>query len=150
VRAGQMAALFYTLRNLVYAVTAFPAGALADRMSKTRLLAAGYALGGLTGVAAALLFAWNVTGLLAIGAVFVLAGIYIGVEDALEGAIPADLIASEDRGTAYGLMGAVNGVGDLIASAAVGTLWTAVSPVVAFSFAGVLMLAGAARMFRFR
>jgi len=50
------------------------------------------------------------------------------------------------RGTAYGSMGAVNGAGDLIASALVGTLWTAVSPVAAFGCAGALMLAGAALM----
>jgi hypothetical protein len=41
-------------------------------------------------------------------------------------------------------MGAVNGTGDWIASALVGTLWTLVSPEVAFSTAGLLMLAGAA------
>ncbi len=41
-------------------------------------------------------------------------------------------------------MGTVNGVGDLVASALVGTLWTAVSPVVAFVCAGLLMLLGTA------
>jgi sugar phosphate permease len=75
--------------------------------------------------------------------IFALAGIYIGMEDALEGAIPADLVPEDARGTAYGLMGAVNGVGDLIASALVGTVWTMVSPVWAFFAAGVLMAAGA-------
>ena len=105
--------------------------------------AAGYALGALTAAAAAALFAWHVTAIGTIAAVFVLAGAYIGVEDALEGAIPAGLVAAEERGTAYGLMGAVNGTGDLVASALVGTLWSAVSPVVAFACAGALMLAGA-------
>ena len=49
----------------------------------------------------------------------------------------------EMRGTVYGTLGAVNGAGDLIASALVGTLWSAVSPVAAFSVAGAVMLAGA-------
>jgi len=146
VRAGEIAALCYVLRNVVYAATAFPAGALADRISKTSLLAAGYALGAATGFAAAALFARHVTGVAAIAGVFVLAGIYIAVEDTLEGAIPADLVSPDARGTAYGLMGAVNGVGDLVASAAVGTLWTLVSPVVAFLFAGAAMMAGAGQM----
>ncbi|HUI57644.1 MAG TPA: MFS transporter [Bryobacteraceae bacterium] len=146
VRAGEIAALLYVLRNLVYAATAFPAGALADRISKTSLLAAGYALGAATGFTAAALFAYHVTGVATIACVFVLAGIYIGVEDTLEGAIPADVVSPENRGTAYGLMGAVNGVGDLVASAAVGTLWTLVSPVVAFLFAGAAMAAGAGQM----
>jgi MFS family permease len=142
VRAGQIAAALYVVRNAVYTLSAFPAGALADRIDKQKLLAAGYGLGALTGFATAALFAWRATGIAPIAAVFVLAGVYIGVEDSLEGAIPADMIAPRERGTAYGLMGGVNGVGDLIASALVGTLWTAVSPVIAFACAGVLMLAG--------
>ena len=148
VRAGELGALFYVLRNLVYAVTAYPAGALGDRLDKRKLLAAGYVLGALTAFGAAALFAWKIDGLAAIGAVFVLAGIYIGMEDTLEGAIPADLIAPGQRGAAYGLMGAVNGTGDWIASALVGTLWTLVSPVAAFAAAGVLMGAGGAIMLR--
>jgi MFS family permease len=143
VRAGEIAALFYTLRNVVYAAISYPIGALADRFSKTRLLAGGYAIGALTALAAAALFAWHVTGIGAIAAVFVLAGVYIGVEDALEGAIPADLVPAGERGTAYGLIGAVNGAGDLAASALVGTLWSTVSPVLAFACAGAIMLAGA-------
>jgi MFS family permease len=143
VRAAQLAALFYVLRNAAYAIAAFPAGALGDRFSKTKLLAGGYVLGAITGFGAAALFAWNTAGLAPLAAVFVLAGIYIGVEDALEGAIPAGMVEPRDRGTAYGLMGAVNGIGDLVASALVGSLWIAVSPVAAFGAAGVLMLAGA-------
>jgi MFS family permease len=142
-RAGQLAALFYTLRNLVYALAAFPTGVLADRVDKRKLLAAGYAVGAVTGFAAAALFAGAAPGPRTLGVVFVLAGVYIGMEDTLEGAIPAGLTAPEDHGTAYGLMGAVNGIGDWFASAMVGTLWTLVSPAAAFASAGVLMLAGA-------
>ena len=146
VRAGEIAALFYVLRNLAQALSSLPAGFLADRMDKRLLLAIGYGLGGVTAFAAAALFAWHTTAMAAIGAVFLACGVYTGIYDALEGAIPADMIRSEDRATAYGLMGAVNGVGDLVASVLVGTLWTAVSPVLAFSCAGVLMLAGGAAM----
>jgi len=147
VRAGEIAALFYVIRNAAQAVASFPAGALADRYNKQKLLAAGYALGGLTGLAAAALFAWNITAIVPMAAVFLVGGVYIGAEDALEGAIPADMIPSDDRGTAYGLLGAVNGAGDLVASALVGTLWTMISPVVAFTAAAILMSAGAIAMF---
>lgn len=146
VRAGQVAALLYVVRNLAYALAAFPAGALGDRMSKTKVLAAGYGLGAVTALGAAGLFTGQHRNLAAFGAVFVAAGVYIGIQDALEGAIPADLVGAEDRGTAYGLMGAVNGVGDWISSALVGTLWTRVSPAAAFAWAAGLMLAGAAAM----
>jgi MFS family permease len=144
VRAAQWAALFYVLRNLVYALAAFPAGALADHVNKQKLLAVGFVLGSLTACgAAALFFARGSASLPALAAVFALAGVYIGIEDSLEGAIPADLVSAECRGTAYGALGAVNGVGDLVASALVGTLWTAISPQAAFATAGFLMLAGA-------
>jgi hypothetical protein len=47
-------------------------------------------------------------------------------------------------------MGTVNGVGDLVASVMVGTLWTAISPAVAFACAAGLMLLGGAVVYRFR
>ena len=141
-RAGEIAALFYVLRNAVYAAVSYPAGALADRTNKTALLAAGYALGAITALWAAALFVYGVTAIPLIAGMFALSGIYVGIQDALEGAIPADMITQQERGTAYGVMGAVNGFGDLFASAMVGMLWTLASPAIAFSAAAALMLAG--------
>ena len=62
----------------------------------------------------------------------------------------ADLVSDPLRGTAYGVLGTVNGVGDLIASIAVGVLWTAFSPVVAFAYAAVVMGLGAGVLYRLR
>ena len=78
-----------------------------------------------------------------LAAVFVTSGIFAAAQDTLEGAIPPDLTDPRMRGTVYGTLGAVNGAGDLIASALVGTLWTAVSPVAAFGTAAALMASGA-------
>ncbi|HEX3880137.1 MAG TPA: MFS transporter [Bryobacteraceae bacterium] len=143
VRAGEIGALFYVLRNAVQAAVSYPAGALGDRMNKVALLAVGYALGGCTALWAAALFAYGERSLAAIGGMFALAGIYAGIQDALEGAVPSDMVTQRERGTAYGMMGAVNGVGDLFASAMVGTIWTLISPSAAFLAAGALMIAGA-------
>jgi MFS family permease len=148
VQAGQMAALLYAWRNFVYAAASFPIGALADRVDRPTLLAAGYMAGALTAAMAAALFLAGVTNVWWLAALFALAGAYIAAEDALEGAIPADYAAPAARGTAYGLMGTVNGAGDLVASVLVGTLWTVVSPAFAFSAAAVLMFAGAVLMGR--
>lgn len=142
-RAAQIAALLYLIRNLVYAGVSFPIGRLADEMSKQALLATGYFVGSVTAIAVAVLFALGISNLAALVLVFCLSGIYIAAQDALEGAIPPDLVSSEVRGTAYGLMGAVNSVGDFGASALVGTLWTAISPVASFACAGALMFSGA-------
>jgi hypothetical protein len=63
----------------------------------------------------------------------------------------ADLVpAVESRGIAYGVLGTVNGVGDLVASVIVGGLWTAVSPAMAFTYATVAMAAGTVVIARVR
>jgi sugar phosphate permease len=139
-----------SFENVLYAGASFPIGTLADRVQKQGLLAMGYFLGAVTAFGTAALFYLGSSNLGILAAVFGLAGIYIAVEDALEGAIPADLVPSEARGVAYGLMGTVNGVGDLAASALVGTLWTAITPTASFGCAGILMLLGTAQVYRNR
>lgn len=146
VRAVQWSALLYVVHNVFYAGAAFPAGALADRSRKPRLLAAGYVLAAVVALATAWLMARHLASVPALAGVFAAAGVYIAVQDALEGAIPADLVPPPDRATAYGVLGAVDGVGDFIASALVGTLWTLFSPAVGFAAAAALMLAGAATL----
>jgi len=142
VRAAQTAAMLYVVRNIVYAAAAYPIGWLADRQNKTPLLAAGYFCGALTAALTALMFKTGAHSLTALTGIFVIAGIFAAAQDTLEKAIPPDLTDASIRGTVYGTLGAVNGAGDLISSALVGTLWSIVSPEAAFTAAGALMLAG--------
>jgi MFS family permease len=144
VRAAQLAALLYVVRNIVYAGASFPIGALADRVAKLPLLAGGYFCEAIVAGATALLFVWSSAPLPVLAAVFVVSGIFAAAMDTLEGAIPPELTSADRRGTVYGTLGAVNGAGDLIASALTGTLWTMVSPVVAFGTAAMLMAFGSA------
>jgi MFS family permease len=143
VRAAQLAALLYVIRNIFYAGASFPIGALADRVAKMPILAGGYFCEALAASAAAMLFRNGSAAFWALAGVFVVSGIFAAAKDTLEGAIPPELTGEEERGTVYGTLGAVNGFGDLIASALTGTLWTAVSPVVAFGAAATLMALGA-------
>ena len=149
-RAAQVGALLYVVRNVFYAAASYPVGALSDRWGRRGLLALGYVLGALATLGFVVAFLWDVSGLSYLLLLFALAGVYIAIEDALEGVLTADLVAPELRGTAYGVMGTVNGLGDLVASVMVGTLWTAVSPAVAFTCAAGLMLLGGAVIYRFR
>jgi MFS family permease len=142
-RAAQLAALLYVIRNIVYAGASFPIGALADRMPKLPLLAGGYFCEALAAGAAAVLFRGSSAAFPILAGVFVVSGIFAAAKDTLEGAIPPELTGEKDRGTVYGTLGAVNGAGDLIASALTGTLWTAFSPVIAFGTAATLMALGA-------
>jgi MFS family permease len=149
-RAAQLAGLMYVFRNVTYALASFPIGSLSDRMSRVKLLALGYLLAVLTigGFFIAFLLSW--TNLVYLFVLFGLAGVFIAAEDTLEGAITADFIPSETRGIGMGVLGTVNGIGDFGASVVVGVLWTAVSPVAAFGFAGSLMLLGALFLMRTR
>lgn len=143
VRAAQLAAVLYVIRNVVYAGASFPVGALADRMAKLPLLSGGYLCEALAAGAFALLFRGTSAAFPILAAVFVVSGIFAAAKDTLEGAIPPDLTGEDLRGTVYGTLGAVNGAGDLISSALTGTLWTMASPVVAFGVAASLMTLGA-------
>jgi MFS family permease len=141
-RSAQIAAMLYVVRNIVYAAASYPIGWLADRQRKMPLLAAGYFCGALTAGLTALMFATGSASIYELTAIFIVAGIFAAAQDTLEKAIPPDLTDASIRGTAYGTLGAVNGAGDLISSALVGTLWTLVSPGVAFTAASGLMLLG--------
>ena len=144
-RAAQLAAVLYAIRNVVYALAAYPIGALADRMRKLPLLCAGYLCEALAaGFLAVVFLHGNSAAFGVLTAVFVVSGIFAAAKDTLEGAIPAELGGAERRGTVYGTLGAVNGAGDLLASALTGTLWTVLSPTAAFGTAAGLMTIGAA------
>jgi MFS family permease len=147
-KAAQIAGLLYVLHNGFYAAASYPVGALSDRFSRYKLLATGYAIAALTVLGFLVAFAWHFANPAFIALLFVLGGAYMAVQDPLEGAITADLVPKEDRGTAYGLLGTVNGVGDLVASVMLGTLWTAVSPALGFACSTVLMVVGGVVMCR--
>lgn len=137
--AGAIAIQFYALHNLLYAVGAYPAGALADKFGKGRFLIAAYALAALMNLLL-MLAAPSVATLLL---VFILAGAGYALQQALERAIAADFAPGEVRSTGFGVLAAANGIGDLLSSAIVGTLWTAFSPAVGFAYALIMTLAGA-------
>jgi len=150
VTAAQIAALLYALRNVFYTAASYPVGALSDRFSRRGLLWLGYLLGAAVMVGFIIAFRTNADSIAWLGVLFALAGVYIAVEDALEGVLTADLVPDEsNRGTAYGVMGTVNGVGDFLSSVVVGLLW-AFSPEAGFAYAAAAMLFGAILLHRVR
>jgi MFS family permease len=144
--AAQLAALLFALRNAAYAAASFPIGALGDRLGRRGLLAGGYALAALTFAG----FLIQTPSLPYLALLFALAGVFIAVEDALEGATAADLLPADVRGLGYGVLGSVNGVGDLFSSLVVGLLWTHVSIAAGLTYAVILSLAGAVLIVRVR
>lgn len=145
-KAAAIAAGLYMFHNVCYAASAFGSGWLADRLDKRRLLAGGYALAAVMG-AAVLLLPPSVGAFVLI---FAIGGIYLGVEEACEDSLCAELIGREHHGMAFGVLATVNGVGDLLSSLLVGLLWTAVGLPAAFGYVIVLSLAGALLVLRSR
>jgi len=142
--------ILYATRNTWQAITAFPVGAISDRYGRRGLLVLGYLLGTIVMVGFAAGFAYGLGSIGYVAGLFVLAGVFIGVQEALEGAMTADLVPDRTRrGTAYGVLGCVNGVGDFASSLIVGLL-IAWQPEVAFLYAAGWMLLGAAAMARVR
>ncbi len=137
--AASMAVALYALHNVCYAASSYPAGWLADRLPKQKLLSAGYALGALV----ALMLAWGAGSLPALAAAFALGGVYVGMEETLEDSLTAELVPQGRRGAGFGLLSIVNGAGDFFSSLMTGWLWSIAGPAAAFGFAGFLMAAGA-------
>ncbi|MCW4047357.1 MAG: MFS transporter [Candidatus Bathyarchaeota archaeon] len=136
--ASVIAVGLYTLLNVAYAASSFPIGALSDRIGRRRILAAGYFISAITCLGTAFLTA----DFLVLVPLFLLAGFFTAITDTIEGTAAADLLPTESRGTGFGVLQTVNGIGDFASSAVVGALWAIVSPLVAFTYAAVLSAAG--------
>jgi len=141
--AAAWAGILYAIRNAAGALTAYPAGWLGDRLGRRRVLLAAYLLAAAVMLGFALLTLKSGThpGILVV--LFALAGVYIAIEEALEPAITADLVCDRSlRGTAMGVLATVNGLGDFIASVAVGSLFLLGQPY-AYGTASAVMFLGA-------
>jgi MFS family permease len=144
--AGSLAILLYTIHNVFYAAVSFPIGVLADKFGKRKILVFGYLLTGLSSVG----FIFAISNLFYLGLLFVVAGLAIAITDSLERTVAADLLPENLRGTGYGTLATVNGIGDFASSSVVGLLWTAVSPTAGFGYGAVLCMLGAALLFAIR
>jgi len=146
-RAASLAVGLYTLHNVFYAGSAYVSGWVSDIVPHRKvILAGGYALAGVT----AIFLTTRPSSVWLLGGLFVLAGIYVGTEEALEDSLAAELIPKEQHGMAFGTLAAVNAVGDFLSSLVVGFLWSAVSARAAFSFSAVLFFLGAILILRLR
>jgi MFS family permease len=139
-RAAALSVGLYTFHNFVDAAASYPAGALGDRIGKRAVLAMGYMVGAVSYGG----FIFARPKILELAVLFGLAGIHHAFEQSLEKSLAAELISAEVRGTGFGVLASANGVGDLVSSVVVGTLWSAVNPAAGFLYAAVFAVVGAA------
>lgn len=131
--------LLYALLNTARAFGEYSIGWMSDFYSRKRLLVlVGY---GLFGVASLLLALPQARALLSI--IFVLGGLSTGSFSALEKAYTADMLSKEVRGTGYGVLHAVRGIGALVSNLAVGFLWSTFTPAIGFLYAALLSFCAA-------
>ncbi len=142
IRAAQLAMLFYVGYNVIHTASCYVSGALADHFPKRFVLAIGYALAVIP--AAALALAGHSVFLF--GLAFGFSGLYMGVWETLESSTSAQVLPDESRGIGFGVLATVNGVGDFVSSAVIGSLWVispfwAMLPVAIFSLTGAGIIA---------
>jgi MFS family permease len=115
------------LMNLAYALSAYPAGVLSDRINRSTLLALGLVV--LAGADLVLALRPDLPGL-ALGVV--LWGLHMGLTQGLLSALVADTAPPALRGTAFGYFNLFTGLALLVASVIAGALWDAYGPVGTF------------------
>lgn len=125
----------YVAYNVAATVTSIPAGRHTDRRGATRVLV----LGAATFALAYALFARDADTWLPLLPAFVLAGVGIGCVETAQYAAVATNAPEHLRGSAFGLLAAIQSLGNLAASVVAGILWTAASPSWAFTYLAAWM-----------
>jgi MFS family permease len=134
--------LAYLVYNLVYALSAYPAGRLSDTIGRRSLLVFGYLFYGLVYLG----FSFASKGL-HVWVLFGVYGLYSGLTEGVEKALVADLCPGDSRATTLGIHATLVGVGLLPASVIGGFLWRMISPEAPFYFGGLVGILAALGMF---
>lgn len=125
--------LVLVVMNVVYALAAYPIGALSDRRGRKQLLIVGVAV----------LVVADMTLALAGGVWIVLLGaalwgLHMGMTQGLLSALVADRAPERQRGIVFGLLNLCMGLGLLAANLLAGVLWEVEGPAMTFLAGGVL------------
>ncbi len=134
--------LLYLLYNIVYALSAYPAGRLSDHLGRRSLLVWGYLSYGLVylgfSAASTAMHVWGLFGLY---------GLYSGLTEGVEKALVAELCPGDSRATMLGIHATLVGIGLLPASVVGGLLWRMISPEATFYFGGAVGVVSAMGMY---
>lgn len=119
----------YLTFNLIYSLSAIPAGIAADRFGKKRLILLGFIL------FAALYYGFAVAGSQrTIWILFSCYGLFMGLTEGIQKGYLATIIPAEFKATAFGVYATAVGLATLPASLIGGMLWDRVSPAATFYF----------------
>ncbi len=125
----------YLLSNFLFQVFAIPAGIMADKVGKKKIIAAGYALFAITCV---IFIFYQSLMMIIIG--FALYGLSQALSTGNERAMVADLASKKILGTSLGTFYLFNSIASLPAGLIAGALWQYISPEAAFCFGALLAI----------
>jgi MFS family permease len=137
--------LVYAIINVAHTAIGIPSGILADRIGKEKVLIIGYSVFAVSSILM-LLLSENPLYAYILAAVF---GLYVGVSETVQRAVIPKYIASELRGTAYGLYNVVIGTTFFVANVVFGFLWDNYSLDTAVSYSIIMTVAAISGMFIF-
>ncbi len=127
--------LVYAAINITHTAISIPAGIIADRIGKEKILILGYGVL-LISSSVMVLLSGNFLYAFVIALIY---GIYVGITETVQRAVLPRYADSNVRGTAYGLYNLVIGVGFFIGNIVFGYLWDAYSLDVAISFSSIFV-----------
>ena len=129
--ANAYAPLVLVAMNIIYAIFAYPAGKLADRLPRTALLA----IGVVALIAADIVLA-NAETLIWGGLGLALWGLHMAMTQGLLAAMVATTVPAEWRGTGFGLFNLASGLAMLVGNVVAGALWDISGPTMTFIVSG--------------
>ena len=133
--SASLAPLVMLVLSIVFAVAAWPAGALSDRYGRYRILGAGVAVFIIANLLLGLMP--NVVATLIGGGLW---GLQMGLTQGLMASLVADTAPSTLRGTGFGIFSFLSGLTTFIASLTAGALWAAFGPTATFGMGAGLGL----------
>ena len=125
--------LVLVVMNVIYAISAYPAGVVADKAGRT----GGLMLGIVCLILADIVFAFT-TGIWGVMAGIALWGLHMGLTQGLLATLVADSAPADLRGTAFGVFNFVIGMAMLLASLIAGGLWDLYGSQATFMFGAVV------------
>ena len=145
-QAVQISLWLYAGYNVAATAASFAAGHGGDRFGARRMFVVGVA----TFLLAYLTFAVTGASVPVLVGAFALAGCGIGIVETSEHTTVADRAPASIRGSAFGVLAAIQSLGNVVASSVAGLLWTLVSPSSAFAWAGMWMIVSLVACTRFK
>ncbi|MGE5357219.1 MAG: MFS transporter [Deltaproteobacteria bacterium] len=125
----------YIFYNLIFALSSFPLGIIADRVGLKKMYISGIAIFALVYVGMGLF-----SGLVPVLIMFLMYGIYAAATEGISKAWISNIVSGNETATAIGTYTAFQSICTMIASSAAGFLWYSYGSAYTFIFSGVVAI----------